>query len=308
MAAMAGFRKPQYLVLGPGGVKGFYILGALDALDTRDYLSEVKGYAGSSIGALISLLMVAGYKPRQIMSMATQVDLFQDFYNVDFASKLADARSHFGIISTAAIRTALERALVDVYGQVPTLESLYLRTGLELWTVSYDLDRGKAVYFSHSTHPLMDAVTAVMLSINIPLMFYRVTYEGRTHIDGGFCDPLPLKPFDDGTKAILCIYVTTCRTLQECSESFLKQLTFYVHKIIMTGIEQLRGKIMEHASPGCQFLELRADSFDTVGVSLGIPERARMIVDGLQAGLQFLSSPPGFAVRLDESRTGKKDT
>ena len=50
---------PEVIVIGPGGCKGFLELGALLYLEKEGYLRSVKTYAGVSVGAVISLLIVS---------------------------------------------------------------------------------------------------------------------------------------------------------------------------------------------------------------------------------------------------------
>jgi predicted acylesterase/phospholipase RssA len=287
--------KPRYLVLGSGGMKGFQILGALHILDMAGYLSQIEGYSGSSVGALISLLLVCGYKPYQIISLAASTSIFADFAGVtSLAARLTEMKTMYGITSTTFIREKLEEAVKVKYGRVPTLQELYLITGLEFWTVSYDLDRERADYISRATYPEMDAVTAVLLSINIPLIFYRLTFQERTYIDGAFCDPLPFRPFDDGTRPILCIYIVTNRpvptTPAEGTDmvTFLKGVGYFVGKLATCAIDQNRRALVAGATPAVQFIELRSDCLDTVGLSLGADDKARMLIRGADTAERYL--------------------
>lgn len=310
MAASA--RRPTYLVLGSGGIKGFQILGALHILEVEGYLTKVKGYAGSSIGAMISLLLVCGYKPHQIIAIACSTSIFTDFANItSVGDKITEMKSLYGVTSTSFIRKKLEQAIIDKYGRVPSLQELWLITGLEFWTVSYDLDREQSDYISHKTYPDMDAITAVLLSINIPLIFYRLTYQDRTYIDGAFCDPLPILPFDDGTKAILAIYISSERKLpadigQRATEgeegSFLSGISYFVGKLTTCAIDQLRKQIVARSTPACQFLELRSNCIDTVGITLSATDKVAMILKGSDTAQRYLKSKKRFALSSHKIR------
>ena len=60
--------KPDIIVLGPGGSKGYIQLGALLRLELDNLLSNVVQYVGCSVGAIISLLMVVGYSANDIIN------------------------------------------------------------------------------------------------------------------------------------------------------------------------------------------------------------------------------------------------
>ena len=51
------------LVISGGGIKGFVALGALQKLYDTKKLININKYCGTSVGAIISLLLIIGYKP-----------------------------------------------------------------------------------------------------------------------------------------------------------------------------------------------------------------------------------------------------
>jgi len=53
--------KPDIVILGPGGIKGFLELGVLYALQNNNLLENVHTYVGVSVGSIISLLLVCGF-------------------------------------------------------------------------------------------------------------------------------------------------------------------------------------------------------------------------------------------------------
>jgi NTE family protein len=55
--------------------------------------------------------------------------------------------------------------------------------------VTTDLERGKELWFSKG--PLFDAIRA---SIAFPTIFSAVDYQGRTLVDGGLINPIPIAP------------------------------------------------------------------------------------------------------------------
>lgn len=285
-------KKPRYITLGPGGVKGFYIIGALHKLYIEGVLNEVQGYSGSSVGSIIGLLMICGYTPVEIMSIAADATIFTDFYNVSISERLTEMRTNYGVTSNKAVQKKLKAAVTQKFSRVPTMKELYLMTGIELYTTTYNLTQRKVVYISHHTHPNMDVVTSVLLSINIPLLFYKLTYEQDTYIDGAFCDPLPVACFDNNDSEILAIYINTHSVDQNHrpDDNFLGNLTYYIHQILVCSVECIRDTIIALASPKCQFLEVRSRIIDTAGSVLSVNEKANMVMDGYMAANNYLYS------------------
>src|SRR5665648_189955 len=77
--------KPDIIVLGSGGVKGFLHLGALCALKEYHMLDHVKTYVGVSVGAIVALLCVIGYNISEIIVFANETSLFNDFSTINFS-------------------------------------------------------------------------------------------------------------------------------------------------------------------------------------------------------------------------------
>lgn len=287
---MAAYIKPTHLVLGPGGVKGLYFLGLLHYFENANFLDNIKGYSGSSVGAMIALLKTCGYTSRDIIMMAIDTNLFNDFYNVNFGSKLAEMKTNFGIVSNSNIRDKLRDAVIKKYDRVVTMHELHLITGIDLQIVTFNRTKETKLYINHLTCPDMDVVTAVLLSINIPLLFYRMTYKDDEYIDGGFCDPLPITPFDNGINQILAVYIHTGLSQKIDNSSWFANLTGYLHQIVTTSIHCLRDYILATSSSKVDFIELRSTSTDTTGVSLSVEEKTEMIFSGMETARLYLEA------------------
>lgn len=77
---------PRSLVIGPGGVKGFMVLGFLSPIEDAGLLKYTDTFCGVSIGATISLLIVAGYEIREIVGEAANLDIFKDIDTLSLQS------------------------------------------------------------------------------------------------------------------------------------------------------------------------------------------------------------------------------
>ena len=293
---MDNYKKKKYIVLGSGGVKGFYILGALYQLKINEYLDDIDGYSGSSVGAIISLLMVCGYKVEEIMAMASESSIFNDFFTIE---KIQEMKNNLGILSNIAVRKFLDFAVKDKIGMIPTLQELYDMTNIELYTVSYNIDKMKTVYFSYQTHPDLDCITAVLLSINIPLLFYKSIYKKCSYIDGAFCDPLPLYPFDDGNNQILCIYVKV--STNQTSNNFIEEMTYYLQQIAEASITKIRNMIISMSSDQCQFIEIITDIVNTTGINISMNDKIKMIYNGIEAAKLYSIFNKNYVAEKNEN-------
>ena len=68
------------LVLSGGGIKGLLILGALQYLYETGKLQKknIRKYIGTSIGAIINVLLIIGYEPKEIVAHIVKSRFFDD--------------------------------------------------------------------------------------------------------------------------------------------------------------------------------------------------------------------------------------
>ena len=178
-------------------------LGALSYFEKTGFTDDVDTIIGCSVGTMIGVLMVAGYNILEIISEAADVDLFRDMNSID----LRKIKENTGVINNNIVRDRLSILLEAKFGMVPTMEQLYLATGICFCATTFNLTDKIPVYITADTHPHMSAVEVVLLSINIPFFLYRLAHEGCTYIDGAFGNPYPIDVYDDGNTNILGIYL-----------------------------------------------------------------------------------------------------
>jgi predicted acylesterase/phospholipase RssA len=273
---------PELIVLGPGGVKGFLELGALLVLEKHGWLDEVHTFVGVSVGAIIGLLLTCGYRVSEIIAEAADTNIFQDLSTVS----LADIRGNVGLVSNEPIKKKIREQIIEVYGHVPTLHQLYLYTGIRFVAVSHNLDKEQVEYLSYETEPDMSCIDAVMLSMNIPLLFYKLKYKGCVYIDGAFGNPYPVDHYDDGETQILGIYIRS--TSPQEKEPTDSSTTMYVHKTIQATMNELRRRIIEMTSSRCRHIELKSPTVDSTGLSVNADLKADMILSGYRIASEFI--------------------
>src|SRR5579862_6074323 len=123
---------PRVIVIGPGGVKGLKVLGFLASLEDSGILEYVDTYCGVSIGAIICLLMIVGYKIREIIGIAVDIDVFKDIELFNFRGMIENR----GLISSEPTRKRLTDLILKKLGVIPDLHNLYLMTGKSFTAVT----------------------------------------------------------------------------------------------------------------------------------------------------------------------------
>lgn len=187
-ATIGDVRTSPALVLSGGGMKGCYLLGALQYLYDQTRLENVRSFYGTSIGGVISALLIVGYTPIEIfvyiVTHKVQESLGQFNRNILERKCLLDTTAMIGFL-TAMLAAKL--------GAIPTLGELQQRFGKELCVVTVARDRvTEPMYLSSRTHPDMPLVQALHMTISIPFVFGYALYDGRKYIDGGLIDNFPI--------------------------------------------------------------------------------------------------------------------
>ncbi|NBB93603.1 MAG: serine protease [Gammaproteobacteria bacterium] len=159
------------LVLGSGGARGLAHIGVIRALEKAGL--EIRHIAGSSMGALVGGIHAAGH-----------LDAYEEWVRTleqsDILALVDWTFSGGGLIRGRRIIDKLS----DLIGRYD-IEDL----DTEFTAVAVDLDTGREVWLDRG--PLFDAIRA---SIAIPGVFTPHEYRGRTLIDGGILNPVPIAP------------------------------------------------------------------------------------------------------------------
>lgn len=171
-------RWPRKLVLSGGGIRGVAYVGALQRIceetgydywtrceeGGHKYLREV---AGTSIGALVTLLIACGVKPDKLVEvvMGTRMDAV---VSVSLLTMMSD----WGLSDGAQLKEWVEKLLLEA-GVRPgiTLGEMYEFTRVKYTAVATDITTNTAAYLNGDTYPSMPVSEAVMMSMSLPLLF-----------------------------------------------------------------------------------------------------------------------------------------
>lgn len=173
----------KYLVIGPGGMVIFPMVGFLS---TSNVMSTIEEISGSSAGAIL------GY----LMCFCTPHDAFQKLMDTDMKTlsrpSLKNIFTSFGFISLSKIRDTLMEWNGD-----PTFKELYESSKKKLHVSTLCLNTGETTYFSCDTSPDMKVLDALCMSIAVPFLFDCFHFDKQIFIDGGTLEVVPDKPFID---------------------------------------------------------------------------------------------------------------
>lgn len=198
-------KKITNLVLSGGGAKGIIMLGALKALDDNKMLNDIKTISMTSVGSLIGVLYVMGYK----------IDELYEFLSILDISKMKSLQPsrlflQFGLDDGKKLILVVEKML-EAKKMSPniTLLEFYDKTGIKLYITGTCLNDKKIYYFSHESHPNMQVKIAIRISTSVPLWFIPVEYEGNMYVDGCCMENYPISVFDKELDSTIGIHLVS---------------------------------------------------------------------------------------------------
>ncbi|WP_080450400.1 Dot/Icm T4SS effector VpdC [Legionella pneumophila] len=200
------------LVFCGGGAKIFAHVGVWKALNEAG-MKPTK-FAGSSAGAIMSLMCYLGYTADEIS------ELFKHFKQEHLVQFDIDRN---GLSDTHSLKTALDYAIANKVRQIvnkykipypkgkitfSTLASLREQfpdcgIGKELIVTATNKRSGKTIYLSANRYPLLEVSEAVKISASFPVLYRDTLLDGEEHNDGGILSNFPTEVFFDDHSTLL---------------------------------------------------------------------------------------------------------
>ena len=238
--------KPEILTLGPGGTKSYMELGTLLKFESEEYLKNIKHYVGCSSGSVIGLLLTSGYNISEIIQYSFDENILTDITDVDLLKDLIENK---GIFGNGQIETSLRQKIIDKFAFDVTFYQLYMATGIKFTVVVYNVEKERPEYLSIDTEPNLSCVTAVMMSVCVPILTKRRMYKGCEYVDGALGNPYPIDIHDNGMTKILGIFIKHDNKKDKNPISLLC-------KLASASINQLYTRIIEYSSDCCKHILL----------------------------------------------------
>jgi len=232
---MPGFKRPDVLVLGGGGILGeawmtAVLVGLQDATDFD--ARECDGFVGTSAGSIVAAVLAAGIEPSSRLGKLPEQPAVEDDGQPTRSRGAAPravrvalqagrgAAAPFaavGLRTTAPGGALFRRTLLGVAptgrrslrGLGEHLERDGARWDGRLQVSAVDLGSGKRVMFGAPDAPEASVGEAVEASCAIPGVFEPVEIGGREYVDGGAWSPtnLDVAPVERGSR-VMCLNPT----------------------------------------------------------------------------------------------------
>lgn len=188
------------LIFEGGGVKGIAYIGALNVLEQKGILKEIKRVGGTSAGAIIALLLALDFSMAEIQNIVWNMD-FKKFIDASWGVIRNTDRllNEYGWYKGNYFRNWIGELIKKKTGSTNTTfaELNKMNNSKDLFLIGTNLSTGYAEIFSYQHSPDMTLVEGVRISMSIPLFFTAVRNEKNdVCVDGGVLENYPIKLFD----------------------------------------------------------------------------------------------------------------
>lgn len=184
---------PRRIVLSGGGIRALAHLGALDVLEKKGLLQNVKEYIGVSAGAFVGFAIVIGYTIAELKMLCSVFD-FSLIRNLDPEAALEFPTS-FGFDNGQNLITLLHSLLrIKKISLTMTFGEWVHPQGLQLRCFATDLYKTEPREFSAKKTPTVTFIDALRASMSLPGYFTPVkdSVTGNLLVDGGILHNFPL--------------------------------------------------------------------------------------------------------------------
>ena len=183
----------KHLVISGGGPNGIKSLGILKELYDRQFwnIKDIQTIYATSAGALISLLIILETNLDTIINYILNRP-WHEAYPLDISQ-------FFDIYKTKGLYNNITEKFFKPFldsKDLPltiTLKELFEYSGIELHIFSLEINEFKICNISHSTYPNLPVLTAIHMSIAVPIVISPVCLDNKCYIDGGMISNYPLQ-------------------------------------------------------------------------------------------------------------------
>lgn len=212
---MKSIRRNLAFVLGGGGARGAFQVGALHALLEAGIIPDI--LVGTSAGAVnATFLAIKG------INLDTINQLVEAWRDAAIADLLPSnylwlvVRSMFNRLSSSGLHRMQDFFVTHGVSADARFREI---KGVQLFLVATDLNMGSTAVYGHNLEtPILDGLLA---STALPPWVEPLAKDGKYLIDGGAVSPLPIEPaMAVGAKEIIALDLTDNRPISDETRGF----------------------------------------------------------------------------------------
>lgn len=229
----------KHLILSGGGIKGICILGALNYVYKKKLvkMTQLKSIAGSSVGALIGVMLCLGYTPYQ---------LYYEYKHLDVSTILdpdiSNLIEYYGLDTGYKFVSYIQKMFKGRgHSENITFKELYEKTGIHLILTGTNVNLRVTEYFDYTNTPNTKVIDGMRVSFSFPFYFTSPKFKDCYYVDGGLLDNFPVHLFHNASPSdVMAIKLKKIRDHQTPPiPRKINNLESYVHALINCFLEEI---------------------------------------------------------------------
>jgi len=166
------------LTIGGGNIKGIGYIGALEYLYENNLLNKIDNFYGSSVGTIIGIFFIIGFKPFEIFEILLNIN-FEKYWDLN----LNNLEKTYSLISDTFFKKIKEIFTLKENGDI-TFLNFYKKYNVKIYLFATSLTQRKNICFNMDNYPDLKVLTVLQASCSIPLIFPPVKINNELFIDG----------------------------------------------------------------------------------------------------------------------------
>ena len=179
------------ICMSGAGIKGMAFIGAIDYLNKKKFINieNIKNWAGTSSGSIIAYIFVCGFSISEIENFIIEFDFTKINPDISIDNIFYNHGISDGNRAEFILRSFIQHKFnVDDI----TFSELYKLTNKNLLIIGTNFTNACEEVFSHNNTPDMSVITAVRISMSLPVFFTPVLYNNCYYVDGSLKNNFPI--------------------------------------------------------------------------------------------------------------------
>jgi predicted acylesterase/phospholipase RssA len=287
----------NHLVLSGGGPVIFKLLGAIQYLQENQVwdMKDIKSIYATSSGAILGAILCLNFE-RNVVKDYVIGRPWKDAFKIDLQT----------LMNSYSKRGLFDRNFVEIFfkplfdskniSMDITLKEFFILTQIDFHVFSFEFNTFRVINISYITHPTLHLLTAIHMSIAIPIILCPVFLEdGGCYIDGGIICNYPLNQCIEEQK----LKEETFKILGFKNDYQLSQDTYCVNEesTLMDYMMNFITKLVFNMSTECQQTKIESEvlltqttlmSISSIQDSLhSIETRKSLFQEGVDCGMKY---------------------
>jgi predicted acylesterase/phospholipase RssA len=268
------------LVLSGGSHNGLILLGGIQYLYDKQLVHNITTFVGTSIGGVISYLLIIGYTPIEIMVyICTHNDLIDNMRKINFLNITRGDP----VIPFSYISDEIEKMTLEKIGTLLTMADLRSRFGKTLVCPTYNITNATVEYISVDTFPTMPCLTALRMTCNLPFVFDNFKQGESFYIDGALSNNFPIDIGEKLGKKVAGLCITYDLSIKSPKTDFLD----YMYKLLYIPIQQSMESRIHNKRGNTAVININIENVDLFTGKLDHKVKFDMFSRGYNCGKEF---------------------